>query len=824
MKRSFEVAARGYLKNRGVEVMAFDDYYAASHQSGVSIIMHGNRVASNGDIRIQSEPGGRGYCSACREKGTDPDNHMIWARAEYPDVGSHDPARRSLEKLVRIEYKVRVIGEGDQFRIAVDLQEPLPEETVGFARFVLELFPAPLTGKPWIMDEQGGIFPQQANGPAMPAKQLQVKLTNETDFHQDAEMYAPLYDPNFQGVPYASGHCLTVLPDDPERRLTIESPDQELLLSDARFSRYNGWFVVSSLIPGGKTEAALEWIVKPGIIEDWLYKPVIQTSQVGYHTKQPKIAVVELDEFDSVTDNAVLYKITPVGRIKVKDLPAEKWGNFLRYRYLRFDFTDVKEEGLYQITYQNSGTTVFRIASDVYDRGVWQPVLEYFLPVQMCHMRVNDKGRCWHDLCHMDDAKMAPISRVHFDGYRQGPSTLTRFKSGDCVPGLNMGGWHDAGDDDLRIESQAGECYILAMAYEEFGVNYDTTTISQEMKIVEIHQPDGKNDIQQQIEHGLLSAVGAYQALGRLYRGIIANDTRQYGLLGDPAAMTKNIIGDSDDRWVFTEDNPRRELTTAGQFAACARSMRGFNETLAVETLKAAEELFENTDENKKPDPAELRFIGRGSAVSAKIFAAAELYLTTGNEKYRNYILSKLDFICENIKENAWAVCRVVHELEDDAFTDKFREALLAFRKDFMEASGSTPYGVPYNPDVWGDGWTLQRRGFQYYFIQKAFPDLFPEDPIFDTVNFVLGCHPGSNTESFASGVGAKSTIHAYGWNRADWSYIPGGVISGTAMIRPDFPELLVYPFLWQQTEYVLGGGSSHYMFLVLAAKALLDK
>lgn len=29
----------------------------------------------------------------------------------------------------------------------------------------------------------------------------------------------------------------------------------------------------------------------------------------------------------------------------------------------------------------------------------------------------------------------------------------------------------------------------------------------------------------------------------------------------------------------------------------------------------------------------------------------------------------------------------------------------------------------------------------------------------------------------------------AYGLNRADWSYIPGGVISGTAMIRPDFPN-----------------------------------
>ena len=69
--------------------------------------------------------------------------------------------------------------------------------------------------------------------------------------------------------------------------------------------------------------------------------------------------------------------------------------------------------------------------------------------------------------------------------------------------------------------------------------------------------------------------------------------------------------------------------------------------------------------------------------------------------------------------------------------------------------------------------------------------------------------------------MGTRSAVVAYGANRADWSYIPGGVISGTALIRPDFPELLEYPFLWQQTEYVLGGGSSNYLFLVLAVRQM---
>ncbi|MEO6188414.1 MAG: hypothetical protein ABIO82_05715 [Ginsengibacter sp.] len=59
---------------------------------------------------------------------------------------------------------------------------------------------------------------------------------------------------------------------------------------------------------------------------------------------------------------------------------------------------------------------------------------------------------------------------------------------------------------------------------------------------------------------------------------------------------------------------------------------------------------------------------------------------------------------------------------------------------------------------------------------------------------------------------------------KIDHLFAPGGVASGTALIRPDFPELLEWPYLWQQTEYVLGGGSSNLMFMVLAADKLLNK
>jgi hypothetical protein len=610
------------------------------------------------------------------------------------------------------------------------------------------------------------------------------------------------------------------------RLLAIESAVSDLALYDGRMNHNNGWFVVSSEIPAGVTDKAIQWTITPNAVAGWLYSPVIQASQVGYHPQQSKVAVIELDRRDTKRRKAMLHKITAVGTDLVLAKVAEEWGQFLRYNYLKFDFSGITSEGLYKITYGAAESSVFRIASDVYERGVWQPVLEYFLPVQMCHMLVREKYRVWHGCCHRDDARMAAAGRVHFDGYVQGESTLTKYQPGDSIEGLNKGGWHDAGDYDLRIESQAGEVYILTLAYEAFGVDYDVTTIDQLSQSVEIHQPDGKNDILQQIEHGTLSIVGAYRALGRLYRGIIENNLRQYVHLGDAAVMTDGVKGNEDDRWVFTEDNPPRELTTAAQLAAAARALTGFNDELAEQALAAASEIYANTDPERIPATPLPSFppglTGTDRTKVAKIHAAAELYLTTGDAAYKDFILSEQELIARTAKWTGWIAARVDKALGDTGFTELMREALAPLAEEVREDSQGTPYGISFRPHIWGAGWPIQRAAYQHYFLYKAYPDLFDAEMILNALNFVLGCHPGANNISFASGIGAKSATVAYGQNRADWSYIPGGVVSGTALIRPDFPELKSFPFLWQQTEYVIGGGSSCFMFLVLAVREIV--
>jgi endoglucanase len=277
----------------------------------------------------------------------------------------------------------------------------------------------------------------------------------------------------------------------------------------------------------------------------------------------------------------------------------------------------------------------------------------------------------------------------------------------------------------------------------------------------------------------------------------------------EASAPAVGLPGSPDDRWVFTENNPRRELQTSAALAAAARALKGYNDDLAARSLKVAIALYDAA----KPQDEAMR-----------VGAATELLITTKEAKYRQLLLSQKDAIAKNIERVGWRVGRTLPLVKDEAYSKTVRDAVAGYRQKVDELAKETPYAVPYKPDIWGAGWNIQQFGWDQWMLHLSFPDLFPRTYALQALSFILGVHPGSNTASFVSGVGAKSLTTAYGFNRADWSHIPGGSASGTALIRPDFPELKHWPFFWQQTEYVLGRGTTDYLLLVLAADYVLNR
>ncbi len=799
-KNNLALNDQGYFEMPGLNVMLGQDYYPEGHQGGVSFIQNGVRVATNGDLRLEEAPGQWSPIPRQAAREVDSINQIISVRMVFPDSSRNGKGFNPIfYPDLYLPYEVSVKAEGKAFRITVKLDKPLPKEWLGKVGFNLELFPGVYFGKRFYMDGESGIFPRQFDSP--------VDKTGED---------------KFVAKPMAAGKKLVIAPGDEKLQLTITSNLSDLNMIDGRAEHSNGWFIVNAKAAADKDGNVIDWLVEPSVIKGFVEKPVIHVSQVGYQPSQPKSVVVEKDKNDTKDAAIKLLRVDENGsEHEVFSRQPASWGRFLRYNYLKSDFSSVSEPGIYYFTYGKVHSNLFEISNAVYQQGVWQPVLEYFLPVQMCHMIVKDRYRIWHGLCHMDDARMAPVDSNHFDGYIQGPSTLSPFKSGEHVPGLDAGGWHDAGDFDLRIESQANTVYLLSLAYETFKPDYDVTTIDEQNHQVKMHQPDGIPDVLQQVEHGMLTIMGGYESLGRFYRGIICPSLDQYVMLGDAANMTDNRVytpsekkadenifsaGKADDRWVFTQQNRGHDLTAGIALATASRVIGELNGQMAREALSIAKATWQQYQSTVDADLLRL---------------AVELYNTTKDKQYLTFIENHPDQTVSSFNQIGWRLGSIMNDLGDGAMKNSVKQAARDLGKQIDSLSGLTPFGVPYKPNIWGAGWDIQSNGVKNYFLSTYFPDQISKDYYLHALNFVLGCHPGQNSASFASGVGENSVTVAYGFNRADWSYIPGGVVSGTALIRPDFAELKKWPFFWQQTEYVLGGGSTNFMLLVLAAEKL---
>jgi endoglucanase len=695
----------------------------------------------------------------------------------------------------------------------VDLEQPLPDALVGKAGFSLELLPSAFWGKSFHLGQAQGIFPRQANGPMIPTPEGALKP-----------------------APLGSGSRFSAAPEDPLRWLVIERLDGgEMALYDGRNTAQDNWFVLQAELLPGKTRNALELVLWANAQPGWKRLPVVLVSQVGYHPDQEKRALIELDIADQVNGEAVLLRIDgQSGHSPILSARPALWGPFLRYNYAEFDFSAIRQPGVYQVRYGEQISAPFQISSTIYQKDVWQPTLETFLPVQMCHMTVHDRYQVWHGACHLDDAVQAPLNHQHFDGYIQGEASETPFQPFEHIPGLDRGGWHDAGDYDLAAGSQATTTHILALIRETFGLDSDQTSVDRARRQVILHRPDGVPDIVQQVAHGVENLLGGYRVSGHSFCGIIEGTLTQYTHLGDAATMTDNRIydpalredeldgeraGRRDDRWAFTNRDTSLEYKVAATLAAASRVLKGYEDELAEESLRTAVRVWEY-EQGHQPVVRRSAYVP-GHPETQQALAAVELLLATGENRFTRRLHELLPTIEEHISELGWAAARVLDYLEA-GFEDRLRLAFQGYAKTLQEDLASNPFGVPFHPHVWGETWKIQWHAVRLYYLSRYDPSLFDRELVLRALNYVLGCHPASST-SLVSGVGAQSLTIAYGTNRAEFSYIPGGGASGPNLVRPDLPELKEdFPFLWQQAEYVIGGAAT-YIFCTLAADRLLN-
>jgi hypothetical protein len=793
-----------YFEKRGFNIFVFnnmyDNLFDDSKISAVEIIHHGVRTATNGDVRLSPAPGQWDPFAEFVERKTDRENMRIEVTMNFAAFD--------------FQYTLTAEAEGGGLRLGVNVDKPLPEALKGVAGLNLELFPPVFWGTSYIMDSTYGLFPTSpadcmtaVNGQAEPA-------------------------------PMATGRTAEIAPDDPMKHLSIRLLEgNELMLFDGRSKQQNGTFVVRTLLPAGRTGRIAEWFITGESVGGWVRTPVVAHSQVGYHPAQAKLAVVELDRNDRARPDICLWKINGDGsRTKALSGKPEAWGPFLRYDYLQFDFSQIKEPGIYELEYGEQRTAPFPIAADVFERA-WFPTLDVFMPVQMDHMFVREAYRVWHGAPHLDDALQAPLNRVHWDGWKQGNTTGNRYEPLQHIPGLNVGGWFDAGDFDIQTPSQQSAVQSLADVYETFGAGRDETTVDQQTRYVEIHAPDGKPDILQQIEHGALQLAAQVKSIGYAIPGINESHLYQYRHLGDAVTKTDNLVynprldslqtdgrtsGTFDDRWAFTNRSAYLNYNTAISLAAAARVLKGYNSAFAAECLGIAQFIWKDEHSRPAEDEQNQPFFVRRFGVQAELLAALELWRTTGDSACRARMDEILPALEEDVEQNLFLLARIAPYAGGDRLKAKLQPAVKAYGERLAAADSISPFGVAVSPSGWAGNGGIISMANSNYRLHRMFPGLINPEYIYRALHYLYGCHP-AHSLSFVSGVGAQPKKTAYGSNRADFSFIPGGIVPGVRILKPDFPENRDdYPFHWSENEYVIPLAPD-YIYLVNAVNSLLN-
>ena len=803
---------KGYFEKQGINVLvfsnSFDGGFNDEKNSGIEIIQHGIRSIQGGAVRLNSTPEQWDLVPKMTFRNVDREKGVIEVGLRYEDYD--------------FDSRIVVTSKGETVEIAVWLDSPVPEELAGKAGLNLEFLPSRYWLKTFLMDGRLNRFPRYASSQTVTRpnseKPRQFKGFKTYDDRGTGRFIDPL--------PIETGHNITMAMDDPERMISINSSDSELELYDGRMLAQNGWFVLRSVLPKNKTGKVVSWTVKPNAIDGWIRKPNIGFCQVGYTPEQPKVSVIELDKNDTPKNVAALMRINEDGTVsKAYEGKIETWGDYFKYNYVKFDFSDVKTPGVYYIQYDTVKTNNFIIDNHVYDK-ITDATTDVWVPIHMNHMYVNEAYRVWHGEPFKEGYLQAPPSD-HFDLHYQGPTTDTKYKPLELIPGLNVGGFFDAGDFDIETGSNINVVENFIRTWELFKPQRDETFVSEQQRYVDLHRPDGKPDIMQYIEHGTLNLVAQAEQIGHMASTLSNSVLDNYHHLGDAASITDGLhydpslklyevsadgkrSGTPDDMWAFTTRNPELDMRAATMFAAAAHALEGYNDSLAARALKQSKRLMQEAEEL-------MKLSDKKSSDQRKYgFAATnmQLYAATRDKKYLDAFMKEIwSGLDRNLEFNIQTALDAIPYM-DEAYRDKLKPYVEKFAKYISGFDKQNPYGVPIGLGNWAGSNQVLSFGTAVCFAHYYYPEIVKKDEVYRAANWMFGCHPYHNY-SFVAAVGAARPKKVfYGNNRADFSFIPGNVAPGLLFRKPDhFENFDDWPFLWGQNEGTIAGNTQYIIF-----------
>ncbi len=457
----------------------------------------------------------------------------------------------------------------------------------------------------------------------------------------------------------------------------------------------------------------------------------IKINQVGYLPNAKKEIIVdkEAKEFEviDVKTSKVVYK----GTLEFKGVDR-----ISKDKVWVGDFSQVTTPGRYKIVIPslNEESYEFNIADDIYNDVFYKVMRSYYL--QRCGIEINDK----------------------ITGFKKGPC---HNRPAEFHPSLGKkgtmevnGGWHDAGDYGKYIPSAAITVGQFLLIYE---------IMPDKFKDKELDIPESGNgvpDILDEVRYELEWMLKMQDKDGVVYHKAT---TKEFPSLWTPPEKDNDtiyIIGImSHNVGVF-----------AANMAQAARIYKKYDSAFSDKCLAAAKKAWEWLEKNglisfKNPPDINTGEYPVGQDDGARFWAAAELYLTTGEKKYQDYVISNLNkqFAGRGpITNISWDMVHPVGYLSlyfnpktEQSIKDFIKSQIIQTAdgvlrlinlKDNYYKTGLLEFTYTSNKRILASGVTL----LMAYLITK---DMKYLDACLEQLNYIFGKNP--ITKSYVTGIGS---------------------------------------------------------------------
>jgi len=471
----------------------------------------------------------------------------------------------------------------------------------------------------------------------------------------------------------------------------------------------------------------------------------IKVDQVGYLPGQPKLAIVTARAGKFVVKRAADNVVVFEGKLGRASEDADT-GDSVQTA----DFSKLRESGTYYIEVPGVGRSwTFSIQPDVFSRAYYLAMRAFY--GQRCGT-VVDLGPEFpgyiHAACHLK-------GEFHASSGKQGERD-------------NIGGWHDAGDYGRYMVNSGIATGTVLWAWEMFGTK---------LKDIKLNLPEtgnGAPDILNEARWNLEWMLKMQDEDGGVWPKQTSERFSGF-VMPEDDHMPSEVIGAGQAPYKST----CATADLAAVAAIAARVYKPFDVDFASQNLEAARkawlwsEKFPNVA-FKNPPGISTGEYGDDNCADERLWAAAELWRTTGDAAYNDYFVKQYATFrqsvdspaLENWKDVAamglWTYALGARRGSDPAAVKEIRDRTVAGSRAIVERTSKNPYHVSLQTKdyVWGSNGVAANYGMELLVANALAPDAKFVETALDDLHYLLGRNAFSI--SWVTQVGANPYRHPH--------------------------------------------------------------